>query len=160
MIITSTEHLGDNSRFGGDRCVFVDSAGFVALVDPDQGTHERAKAIMSQAEGSGRFFLTTEWVLSEFLASMSKIYGSRRRSIGIEFIDAIIRSRHIGALRAGEDDWQGGFSLYRSRPDKEWSLVDCISIRVCRERRIQDVLTTDDDFRQAGLVALLRHGGS
>ena len=43
-----------------------------------------------------------------------------------------------------------------SRPDKDWSLIDCISFVVMEEEGIQEALTADQHFEQAGFTALLR----
>jgi hypothetical protein len=51
-----------------------------------------------------------------------------------------------------------GFDLFASRPDKEWSLVDCISFVVMQQRRLKEALTTDHHFIQAGFRAMLREG--
>lgn len=39
---------------------------------------------------------------------------------------------------------------------KNWSLVDCISFVVMRQRRLTDALTRDGHFEQAGIRALLK----
>jgi uncharacterized protein len=49
-----------------------------------------------------------------------------------------------------------GRALYANRPDKEWSLTDCISFVVMHERGLQEALTADHHFAQAGFVTLLR----
>jgi len=46
--------------------------------------------------------------------------------------------------------------LYRQRPDKEWSLTDCTSILIMQTEGIQEALTHDSHFAQAGFTALLR----
>ncbi|CAG0966960.1 hypothetical protein PHYC_01036 [Phycisphaerales bacterium] len=51
--------------------------------------------------------------------------------------------------------WLAALSLFRERPDKEWSLVDCSSILICREQGIQRILTADHHFTQAGFEVLL-----
>ncbi len=48
-----------------------------------------------------------------------------------------------------------GVALYRRRLDKSYSMVDCMSMVVCRERGLQDVLTADRDFEQEGFTILL-----
>ena len=48
-----------------------------------------------------------------------------------------------------------GVRLYRERPDKDWSLTDCISFVVTGERKIREALTGDHHFEHAGFVALL-----
>jgi uncharacterized protein len=45
--------------------------------------------------------------------------------------------------------------LFGDRPDKDWSLTDCISFIVMEERRITEALTGDHHFEQAGFRALL-----
>jgi hypothetical protein len=49
-----------------------------------------------------------------------------------------------------------GIDLYSRRPDKAWSLTDCISFVVMTQRQITDALTGDHHFEQAGFRALLR----
>lgn len=49
-----------------------------------------------------------------------------------------------------------GFELYAARPDKDWSLTDCISFVVMKDRRLERALTADVHFVQAGFHALLR----
>jgi hypothetical protein len=56
---------------------------------------------------------------------------------------------------ASEEVFERGLGLYRSRPDKEWSLTDCISFVVMQEQGIGEALTADRHFTQAGFVALL-----
>lgn len=45
--------------------------------------------------------------------------------------------------------------LYEQRLDKGYSLVDCISINVVRDRGITEVLTNDHHFEQEGFASLI-----
>ncbi|MBA3599669.1 MAG: hypothetical protein H0W45_00310 [Acidobacteria bacterium] len=45
--------------------------------------------------------------------------------------------------------------FYELRPDKGYSLTDCISRNVCREREIVEILTHDNHFTQEGFQTLL-----
>jgi uncharacterized protein len=45
--------------------------------------------------------------------------------------------------------------LYRGRPDKEWSLTDCISFVVMQDEQLGEALTGDRHFEQAGFKILL-----
>jgi predicted nucleic acid-binding protein len=47
-----------------------------------------------------------------------------------------------------------GLALYKARPDKEYSLTDCISLEVMRRERLPDVLTNDHHFTQEGFRIL------
>jgi hypothetical protein len=57
---------------------------------------------------------------------------------------------------ASKQLFRAGFDLFSRRPDKDWSLVDCISFVVMKQRRLKEALTTDQHFIQAGFRALLR----
>jgi hypothetical protein len=47
------------------------------------------------------------------------------------------------------------WELLTQREDKEWSLVDCSSFIIMKQRRINEALTNDHHFEQAGLIKLL-----
>src|SRR5262245_38611219 len=49
-----------------------------------------------------------------------------------------------------------GLHLHEQRPDKEWSLTDCIWFVVLSDRGISRALTHDHHYEQAGFEALLR----
>ena len=49
-----------------------------------------------------------------------------------------------------------GLNLYEDRPDKEWSLTDCISFVVMQREGLTEALTGDKHFEQAGFVSLLK----
>lgn len=46
--------------------------------------------------------------------------------------------------------------LYKNRPDKHRSLTDCVSFLIMEEQQIQNALTSDHHFQQAGYRAMLR----
>ncbi len=48
------------------------------------------------------------------------------------------------------------FELFKQRNDKEWGLTDCISFIVMKDYAINDVLSADIHFRQAGYNILLK----
>ncbi len=49
-----------------------------------------------------------------------------------------------------------GLKLYAQRPDKDWSLTDCISFLVMSDEVLTDALTGDHHFEVAGFNALLK----
>jgi predicted nucleic acid-binding protein len=48
-----------------------------------------------------------------------------------------------------------GLDLYEARPDKQYSLTDCISMATMRQEGITEVLTHDAHFTQEGFHILL-----
>ena len=74
----------------------------------------------------------------------------------IAFIDAHRRRSDVTVIPANEFLLSRGWKLYASRPDKSWSLTDCISFDTMTTIGITDALTGDHHFEQAGFRALLR----
>ena len=48
-----------------------------------------------------------------------------------------------------------GLALYEARPDKGYSLTDCISMVTMRQEGITEVLSHDGHFTREGFVILL-----
>ena len=112
-----------------------------------------AKAV-SLTENSRSTILTTEFVVVELLNFFSKVPG---RAIVVEFIRSLRRDPDTIIIPASNELIQRGFELFARRPDKEWSLTDCISFVVMEEHGVTEALTSDGDFAQAGFVALLQN---
>jgi predicted nucleic acid-binding protein len=49
-----------------------------------------------------------------------------------------------------------GMGLYVARPDKGWSLTDRISFTAMNEHHLNDAMTADDHFEQAGFRAMMK----
>jgi hypothetical protein len=66
-------------------------------------------------------------------------------------------SRDAGMEVVGLDGalFNRGLDLYARRPDKSWSLTDCISFVVMADRSSTEALTGDHDFERTGFRALL-----
>jgi predicted nucleic acid-binding protein len=96
--------------------------------------------------------LTTSLVLVEVASAFST---PSRRNLAVE-LEERYRGTRIGELVwVDEDFYRRGWDLYRGRPDKGWSLVDCTSFVVMHERSIDTALTSDHHFEQAGFTKLL-----
>lgn len=64
-------------------------------------------------------------------------------------------SSAVDFIDANQELFDRGAELYADRPDKQWSLVDCISFIVMQRDGISEALSTDHHFTQAGFTALL-----
>jgi hypothetical protein len=58
-------------------------------------------------------------------------------------------------IPASQELFAKGIELHANRPDKAWSLTDCISFIVMEHRQFTRALTPDRHFEQAGFEALL-----
>jgi predicted nucleic acid-binding protein len=59
-------------------------------------------------------------------------------------------------LPCTDDLLRQGIEFYDQRPDKEWSLTDCLSFVVMGRENLREALTGDHHFEQAGFTALLK----
>jgi predicted nucleic acid-binding protein len=69
----------------------------------------------------------------------------------------LLRSQSdVEIVPAGSELFRQGCDLHARRPDKEWSLTDCTSFAVMKERAIERALTSDQHFAQAGFQVLMK----
>lgn len=92
-------------------------------------------------------------MLAEFADALS---GSAIRGKVAPFINDLAADPTIRIIHASNALFVRGLELYHARPDKDWSLTDCISFVVMKDEEIHEALTGDQHFEQAGFVALLR----
>jgi predicted nucleic acid-binding protein len=132
------------------RVVFGDTFYFLAIHNPADEAHARATALAPTLRDAS--VITTGWVVTEFADALA---DPDNRLACVAFIDDLMRNPQVEVIPPTAELLQRGLDLYRARPDKEWSLTDCISFVVMKERGITDALTGDHHFEQAGFVALL-----
>ena len=135
------------------RRVFVDAVHYIALLIPNDDT--RLVAIAAERDLVAVPRVTTEAVIFEVLAYVAK-RGSQARREAIGLVDDLRSDPNTEFAIQTPELFDAALDLYRHRPDKGYSLTDCMSMVVCAEYDITDVLTYDHHFEQEGLVALLR----
>ena len=130
--------------------IFLDTGYFVAVLNPRDELHSRA---LAWSETIDEPLVVTEYVIWETINTFSlpqdrpKVHAlvlHLQSEPGYELIPATPLL------------FQRGFDLHQQRPDKKWSLTDCISFSIMRERGITRALAHDQHFEQAGFEALLR----
>ena len=132
------------------RTVFADSFYYLALLNPDDSAHleavELARALRCRV-------ITTAFVIIEIADAMG---SSDQRSHVLKLLKNLSADPNVTVLPPNEDLYEAGLDLYAQRPDKDWSLTDCISFVVMKEEGLAEALTGDHHFEQAGFVALLK----
>jgi uncharacterized protein len=130
--------------------VFADTFYFFALLNQREPSH--AKALSFTNDFRGRI-ITTSWILIELGDGLAN--PPRRRLFVPMYRDMLAQpSFHI--VTCTDDLLRQGIEFYDQRPDKEWSLTDCISFVVMGQEKIIEALTGDHHFEQAGFTALLK----
>jgi uncharacterized protein len=108
--------------------ILLDTGYFVALFSPEDDLHERAVAWSLQLNEP---MLVTEYVLWECVNTFSK---PADRASAHALIDHVQSDPTCELVHATPELFAAGLRLHRDRPDKEWSLTDCVSFHVMRER--------------------------
>jgi predicted nucleic acid-binding protein len=130
--------------------LFADTSYFVAFCGRNDAFHDRAVALSGSLLGR---IITTEYVVVETGGLLCR---PEDRPAYINLVRDLQSDPTVQLLPASRSLFRAGFNLFVNRPDKEWSLVDCISMAVMKQRRLKDVLTIDHHFVQAGFRALFR----
>jgi hypothetical protein len=96
--------------------------------------------------------LTTEYILvkrGNFLSSPAD------RSLFLRTMTMLQEDKTTRIVPASSNLLKAGLTLFGNRPDKAWSLTDCISFAVMEAEGITDALSSDHHFEQAGFHLLL-----
>lgn len=130
------------------RQIFVDTSGWYDLVFPGAPLHIAIAKLVRTPESR---FVTSTYVLDELVALMlargnhataarAGTYIRSAREVRVEHPDAAEEAR--------------AWRLFLDRPDKGYSLTDCLSFVIMRRLRISEAIATDEHFRQEGFTVL------
>ncbi|MEK9136974.1 MAG: nucleic acid-binding protein [Bacteroidota bacterium] len=134
------------------RTVFIDTFYWVARINPKDQWHQQAIQITATLDPFRG--VTTEAVLIE-VANYFCALGADAREIAAGIIYDILNHPDIETVPHTRETLFSGLVLYATRLDKSYSLTDCISMNVMRERGLIEVLTHDKHFAQEGFIILL-----
>lgn len=128
------------------RRVFVDAWFLIALTDRTDRHYALAQRLDRRVATAA--LVTTNAVLMELLAFHAADTELRR----VASIMARRALRDYMVIAADRDLFLRALERYERRPDKEYSLVDCMSMVVMERYGIRHVLTNDHHFAQAGFT--------
>jgi hypothetical protein len=131
---------------------FLDASFAIALSSPNDRYYGLAEELSEQIQKTRAKMVTTRAVILEIGNALAKM---RYRKAAIELLEAIEEDPNVEIVPVSEELYKLVFDLYKKRTDKEWGLTDCISFVVMQEYELNDALTADEHFRQAGFRVLL-----
>lgn len=131
--------------------LLVDTSYVVALLHKRDQYHETAQKLADRFEARAKLVITQAVCLEigSFLADLPN------RSNAVQMLNGIRSDPAWRSFDERQPLFRGPHALHE-RPDKEWSLIDCVSFVVMNERGITDALTADGHFEQAGFRPLMR----
>lgn len=127
---------------------FADTWFYIALLDRDDQHHQRVRRFISENDD---IYVTTRWVLAEAANALGST--PLRRQVTI-LLNDLEQDASTVVIKPSDELYARGLQLFTTRPDKGWSLTDCISFVVMQEHRMTEALTADHHFQQAGFQAV------
>jgi uncharacterized protein len=134
------------------KAVFADTFYWIALTNRRDEAHVR---VLDFARARGLSpLVTTDEILTEFLAFCASDAHLRVEAVAV--VEDVMRAMHVRVVPQTRASFLACLELYRARPDKGYSLTDCISMQTMRREGLSEVLTNDRHFQQEGFLALFR----
>lgn len=132
--------------------IFVDTSAWIALLDQRDGHHSRALGFQRELQrGAHGRLITTDYVLDETVTYL-------RLAAGIDpirkFRQNIEDSESVQVVWITPEQFWAAWDQMMSRPDKRWSLTDCLSFRTMENLGVDSAFSFDADFGQAGFHLL------
>jgi uncharacterized protein len=133
------------------RRLFVDTFYLIALAHLRDQWRPRVLAF-SRALRDYHLY-TVDEVLAEFLTACSSS-GTRIRQRAGQTVRTALQDRQWTVFPQSRSSLLDALTLYEARPDKEYSLTDCIAMQTMRREGLTEVLTNDHHFTQEGFSIL------
>ena len=93
--------------------------------------------------------------MAEYLTFFATAPEQMRRK-ALTNAQGILEDPGVRVVPQSPESFLSGMALYGERPDKGYSLTDCISMQTMRRQGLTEVLTNDRHFEEEGFLALFR----
>jgi predicted nucleic acid-binding protein len=135
------------------KIIFADTFYWIALLNPRDNWHHTALNYARKYESDR--LITTDGIIDETLNYFAT-RGIVMRKKALALCLKISQEPTIQVIPYTTQLRQAGFYLFNPRPDKCYSLTDCISMIVMKQMKITEVLTHDRHFTQEGFKILFQ----
>ncbi len=132
------------------KLIFADAFYFLAVLSPNDQYHTRTERLTRELNAR---YVTTDWIITEVADALSK--ALTRQQVA-RLVEKLRVSPVWEVVPFSDSLFNNALAFYARHHDKEWTLTDCPSFLVMRERGISEALTGDRHFEQAGFIALLK----
>lgn len=130
--------------------VFLDSGYLLALELRTDDYHGRALSHWrDEKRREPASLVTTTYVFNEVVTYLN---ARGLHASAVKVGRRLRESPSIDLVGVSDDLFERGFSLFVSRPDKRYSLTDCVSFALMWERDLAVAYSFDRHFEQEGFV--------
>ena len=130
--------------------LFLDTAFIQALLNVRDAYHPKALELFPRVRNAAEI-----WITEAILTEVGNACSGMNRKDAVQFIQQCYQTDNIRVVSIDTQLFIQATHLYQSRSDKNWGLTDCISFIVMTQNNLQDAVTTDRHFIQAGFRALM-----
>lgn len=131
--------------------VFLDTGYLIALEASDDENHRAAERHWKTFRRKLPPLVTTSLVLAE----TATFFNSRgQHAKAVEVGNMLLESPSVMLVQVGESLLHRGWEYFEQHADKSYSLTDCVSFVLMRERGFNRALAFDKHFVQAGFTKL------
>jgi uncharacterized protein len=120
--------------------VFVDSNFFIALFNPSDSQHKKAKELAKHLDNTPHQLLTSNLIFLEIVTVLSQKAG-RQRSIA--WGNKLAQSQNLHIIHIDEHLHRKTWDIFQSITNKNMSFVDCSALATMRHYEIKKLLTFD-----------------
>ncbi len=124
--------------------IFADSFYWIALLNIEEDAHAQARGLAGRFRGR---IVTSQAVLIEV---MDALCSPPYRAVAHRFWRTVREDPGVVVVRFDDAMLDRAAAMFQTRSDKRWSLTDCLSFAIMADRGIEEALTMDHHFRQAG----------
>ncbi len=133
------------------RGIFIDTGFVIALESMKDQNHEKALQLWNELLKDLPDMVTTTYVIDEIVT----FFSSRKlHNKAVEIGNRLMNSRAVHIIHVDKGLFEKGWEYFQTHDDKTYSLTDCISFIVMKERGSESALSFDKHFTQAGFKIL------
>ncbi|MDQ3321234.1 MAG: type II toxin-antitoxin system VapC family toxin [Acidobacteriota bacterium] len=129
------------------KIVFIDTSYLLALELKSDQFHEDARKHWQNLIKSNFSLVTTSYIFDETVTFLN---SRGHRAKAVQLGEKLLVSLSVEMIHVNENLFYEGWNFFRQQKDKRYSLTDCISFIVMKEKNLETVLTFDKHFIQAG----------
>jgi predicted nucleic acid-binding protein len=131
------------------KIVFTDTSYLLALEFKSDQNHQVAQKHWQNLQQLSFSLIITSYVFDE---TVTYINSRERHDRAVQIGEMLLSSPSVEIVHVNEDLFFEGWTIFQKYHDKRYSLTDCISFVVMRQKHLDTALTFDKHFVQAGFI--------
>lgn len=131
--------------------IFVDTSAFLALFIEKDFHHEIALKKNREYKQQGALLVMSDYIYDELLTRIIYDFGKAQTEKAIKVIDETLAAQDLKLLRVDEIVFNKAREILLKFAEHKISFTDATSYVFCKEFKIDEVFSLDEDFKKMGL---------